>query len=130
MEGFENRVPYHLSVGEKRAIAIATVLSMEPDILVLDEPTSSLDPRARRRLIGVLDNLPHTILVATHDMAFVEELLARTIVMEQGRVVADGRTEDILGDEVLLERHGLEFPRPRRQDTNRHIPAVRTQGGR
>lgn len=110
LDGFEGRVPYHLSVGEKRALSLATVLSMQPDILVLDEPSSNLDPRARRRLIKLLDGLPQTMLVATHDMRLVEELLPRTVIMDGGRVVADGPTWSILRDATLLERHGLEAP--------------------
>jgi len=110
MEGFEKRVPYHLSEGEKRAISLATVLSMSPDILALDEPTSGLDPRARRRLIQTLNSLPQTLLIATHDMRLVKEILPRTVIMDEGRVVADGPTETIMRDTKLLERHGLEAP--------------------
>ena len=110
MEGFEKRVPYHLSEGEKRAISLATVLSMSPDILALDEPTSGLDPRARRRLIQTLNSLPQTLLIATHDMRLVKEILSRTVIMDEGRVVADGQTETIMRDTKLLERHGLEAP--------------------
>jgi len=110
MEGFEKRVPYHLSEGEKRAISLATVLSMSPDILALDEPTSGLDPRARRRLIQTLNSLPQTLLIATHDMRLVKEVLPRTVIMDGGRVVADGQTEVIMRDTKLLERHGLEAP--------------------
>jgi cobalt transport protein ATP-binding subunit len=110
MEGFEKRVPYHLSGGEKRAISLATVLSMSPDILALDEPTSGLDPRARRRLIQTLSGLPQTLLIATHDMRLVKEILPRTVIMDGGKVVADGQTETIMRDTKLLERHGLEAP--------------------
>jgi energy-coupling factor transporter ATP-binding protein EcfA2 len=97
-------------VGEKKRIAIATVLSMEPQILVLDEPSAGLDPRARRTLINLLRELPITMLVSTHDMKLVEELFPRTIVMDEGQIVADGRTKDILEDEKLLTAHGLEKP--------------------
>ena len=84
---------HHLSVGEKKRIAIATVLSMKPAVLVLDEPTAGLDPRARRSLIELLRELPQTMIVATHDLPMVRELLPRTIVMDHGQVVADGPTE-------------------------------------
>lgn len=110
MDGFEARLPHHLSLGEKKRVAIATVLAMKPAILALDEPSGELDPRARRGLIDLLDSLPQTMLVATHDMRLADELLARTVVLDGGRVVADGPTQVILGDTVLLERHGLEPP--------------------
>lgn len=110
MDGFEDRLPHHLSLGEKKRVAIATVLAMEPAILALDEPSGELDPRARRGLIDLLDSLPQTMLVATHDMRLVHELLARTVVLDGGRIVADGPTEVILRDTVLLDRHGLEPP--------------------
>jgi len=83
---------------------------MSPDILALDEPPSGLDPRARRRLIQTLDGLPQTLLIATHDMRLVKEILPRTVIMDGGRVVADGQTETIMRDMKLLERHRLEAP--------------------
>lgn len=110
MSGFRDRLSHHLSVGEKKRIAIATVLSMNPQILVLDEPSAGLDPRARRTLINLLRELPITMLVSTHDMKLVQELFPRTIVMDEGQIVADGRTSDILEDEELLTAHGLEKP--------------------
>jgi cobalt/nickel transport system ATP-binding protein len=110
MSGFRDRLSHHLSVGEKKRIAIATVLSMSPQILVLDEPSAGLDPRARRTLINLLRELPITMLVSTHDMKLVQELFPRTIVMDEGQIVADGRTNDILDDEKLLTAHGLEKP--------------------
>lgn len=110
MEGFEDRIPHHLSLGEKKRIAIATVLAMRPAILALDEPSGQLDPRARRRLIRLLGTLPQTMLVATHDMRLAKELAQRTIVLDQGRVVADGPTAELLGDVQLLQKHGLEPP--------------------
>jgi len=110
MSGFRDRLSHHLSVGEKKRIAIATVLSMNPQILVLDEPSAGLDPRARRTLINLLRELPITMLVSTHDMRLVEELFPRTIVMDEGVIVADGRTKEILADAKLLEAHGLEKP--------------------
>ena len=110
MSDYAGRVSHHLSVGEKKRIAIATVLSMKPDVLVLDEPTAGLDPRARRSLIHLLDELPLTMLVSTHDMLLVRELLPRMVVMDEGRVVADGPTDELMNDSALLEAHGLEAP--------------------
>lgn len=111
MLDYVGRVSHHLSVGEKKRIAIATVLSMKPEILALDEPTSGLDPRARRSLIHLLDELPITMLVSTHDMLLVNELFRRVVVMDEGRIVADGPTSQLLQDAALLEAHGLEKPR-------------------
>lgn len=110
MSNYRDRMSHHLSVGEKKRIAIATVLSMNPQILVLDEPSAGLDPRARRTLINLLRELPITMLVSTHDMKLVEELFPRTIVMDEGLIVADGKTKEILQDEKFLNEHGLEKP--------------------
>ena len=110
MTAYRDRLSHHLSVGEKKRIAIATVLSMNPSLLVLDEPSAGLDPRARRTLINLLRDLPITMLVSTHDMALVKELFPRTVVMDEGRVVADGPTSEILENETLLTAHGLEKP--------------------
>lgn len=104
------RVSHHLSGGEKKRIAIATVLSMEPEILALDEPTSGLDPRARRGLIRLLGELPMTMLVSTHDLRMVRELLPRTIILDGGLIVADGPTAELLNAPDLLQAHGLEMP--------------------
>jgi cobalt/nickel transport system ATP-binding protein len=109
MNDYAQRVSHHLSVGEKKRIAIATVLSMKPAVLVLDEPTAGLDPRARRSLIELLRELDQSMIVATHDLPMVRELLPRTIVMDHGRVVADGSTDRILNDPILLREHGLEL---------------------
>jgi cobalt/nickel transport system ATP-binding protein len=99
-----------LSMGEKKRIAIATVLSMHPEVLVLDEPTGGLDPRSRRSLIHLLQELPLTMLVSTHDMQLVGEIFPRMIVLDEGRVVADGLTQTLLNDALFLEAHGLERP--------------------
>jgi cobalt/nickel transport system ATP-binding protein len=107
MEAYMNRVSHHLSVGEKKRIAIATVLSMDPEILVLDEPTAGLDPLARRNFIHLLTELKQTMLVASHDLAFVRETCTRTLIMDSGRLVADGPTRALLADEKLLAQHGL-----------------------
>ncbi len=108
MAGFEGRLSHQLSLGQKKRVAIATVLSMAPDVLVLDEPTAGLDPRGRRQLIGLLRDLPVTMLVSTHDMWLVDELFPRMVIMDDGRVVADGPTADLLARPSLLEAHGLE----------------------
>jgi cobalt transport protein ATP-binding subunit len=110
MRAYAQRLSHHLSVGEKKRIAIATVLSMAPQILVLDEPSAGLDPRARRTLINLLGEMGLTMLVSTHDMRMVAELFTRTVVMDGGRIVADGPTLEILADDALLEAHGLEKP--------------------
>ena len=110
MSACAERLSHHLSVGEKKRISIATVLSMRPSLLVLDEPSSGLDPRARRTLINLLRDLSITMLVSTHDMAMVRDLFPRTIVMDEGRIVADGLTMEILDNAQLLESHGLERP--------------------
>ena len=110
MSSYRDRLSHHLSVGEKKRIAIATVLSMNPKILILDEPSAGLDPRARRTLINLLRDLPITMLISTHDMRMVQELFPRTIVMDDGRIVADGMTKEILEDETFLNKHGLEKP--------------------
>ncbi len=110
MSGFADRLSHHLSVGQKKRISIATVLSMDPEILVLDEPSAGLDPRARRALIVLLRELPLTMIVSTHDLLMARELLPRSILLDQGRVVADLPTRDLLDDATLLEAHGLERP--------------------
>ena len=102
--------PFRLSGGQKKRVAIATVLAMEPSVLVMDEPTSNLDPRARRQIIDLIRRFSHTTLIATHDMEMVLDLCDRTIVMKEGRTVADGSTRHVFGDLALLEECGLEQP--------------------
>jgi cobalt/nickel transport system ATP-binding protein len=104
------RAPHHLSYGERRRVAIATVLAMKPEIIVLDEPTSNLDPASRRELIEVLRDLRVTQLVVTHDLPFALELCPRSLVMDQGRIVASDSTVEILSDETLMKAHRLELP--------------------
>jgi len=104
------RPPYKLSQGEKRSVAIATVLAMSPDILVMDEPSSSLDPMSRSRLITLLKTFRHTKIIATHDLDMAMDLCERTIVLHQGRITADGPTRKIFQDEGLLHRSRLEKP--------------------
>ena len=107
MEGAGERSPFHLSFGEKKRIALATVLAMDPEILVLDEPASNLDPRGRREFIELLGSLEVTKLVVTHDLEMARAICGRAVIMEGGRIVADGRIESVLGDKDLLERSGL-----------------------
>ena len=110
MSHLRARPPYRLSAGEKRAVAIATVLAMAPDILVLDEPSANLDPRARRRLIELLRSFAQTRIIATHDLELVVEVCTRVIVLDGGRVVADGPARELLNNEELMLAHGLERP--------------------
>lgn len=104
------RATHTLSGGEKRRVAIATVLSMMPSILVLDEPTAGLDPRSRRQLINLLRGFQHTLLIATHDMDLIADLCPRTILLREGVVVADAPTAEVFDDTALLEECGLERP--------------------
>ena len=97
-----DRTPARLSVGQKKRVAIATLLAMRPSLLVMDEPTASLDPRARRQLLGLLDALPHTALIATHDLQLVRALCPRILVLHRGRLLADGPTRELLRDRALL----------------------------
>ncbi|MCU0663220.1 MAG: energy-coupling factor ABC transporter ATP-binding protein [Myxococcota bacterium] len=105
-----DKPPYHLSAGEKRRAAIASVLAMNPDILLMDEPTANLDPRGRRSLIGLLKSFEHTKIIATHDLDMALEVCPRTIVMDGGAVLRDGATLEVLTDDALLEQAGLERP--------------------
>ena len=104
------RPPHHLSNGEKRRACLAGVLACEPTILVLDEPTSGLDPRGRRELIALLRRIKATQLIATHDLELVVELCPRSIILDGGRVIADGPTTELLANEELMLAHGLECP--------------------
>ena len=111
MSEYADRISHHLSIGEKKRVALATVLSMDTRILALDEPSAGLDPRARRRLIDLLRTFEqHTLLISTHDMRLARDLCTRVIVLDEGRVVADGEASAILSDQALLEQHGLELP--------------------
>ncbi|NSW89718.1 MAG: ABC transporter ATP-binding protein [Firmicutes bacterium] len=105
-----DRPPYRLSGGEKRMVSIATVLAMNPDILVMDEPSSALDPKSRRRLINLLRGFTHTKIIATHDLDMVMELCERTIVLSEGKIVIDGATGEILSNGELMDKCGLEIP--------------------
>ncbi len=110
MARLRDRPPHKLSAGEKRAVAIATVLAMSPDVLVMDEPSSHLDPRGRRRLIEMLKSFKHTKIITTHDLELVVEVCSRVIVLDHGKVMADGPTLELLNDEALMLAHGLERP--------------------
>lgn len=107
---FARRPPHHLSGGEKRRAALATVLSMDPVVLVFDEPSAGLDPAGRRQLVATLTGLPMTQLIITHDLPLALELCPRSVIMDGGRVVADGTTVDLLADAALLAAHRLELP--------------------
>jgi cobalt/nickel transport system ATP-binding protein len=110
LDGHAERVPHHLSFGERKRVCLAGVLACNPSILVLDEPTANLDPRGRRRFIELILSLPATKLIASHDLEMVLELCDRTILLDAGRVVAHGPTRTVLGDPDLLDAHGLEIP--------------------
>jgi len=107
MPDYASRNPFHLSLGEKKRLSIATVLSMKPEILVLDEPSAGLDPCARRELIALLQQLPQAMLIASHDMDLVSQLASRTVIINQGRITADRPTRAVLSDEALLFASGL-----------------------
>lgn len=110
LTGFERRSPHHLSYGEKKRVALAAVLAMEPEVLALDEPTSNLDPRSRRQLMEILGGYRGTLIVATHDLEAALALCSRAVVLDGGRVAADGEAGTVFGDAALMERSGLEVP--------------------
>ena len=110
MEGARDLPPHHLSFGQRRRVAVATVLAMEPSILVLDEPSSNLDPAARRELADILKSLDLTVLIVTHDLPYALELCDRSVVMNDGVIVADGPTRKLLGDRELMAANRLELP--------------------
>jgi cobalt/nickel transport system ATP-binding protein len=110
LAGFEQRVPFHLSGGEKRRAALAGVLAMRPGVLLLDEPSMYLDPRGRRELIGLVNGLPGTKVIAAHDLEMILQTCARVLLLDAGRLVADGPAREVLADAGLMEGHGLEVP--------------------
>ncbi|MCM2579103.1 energy-coupling factor ABC transporter ATP-binding protein [Streptomyces meridianus] len=110
MGSFADRPPHHLSFGQRRRVAVATVLAMEPEVLVLDEPSSNLDPASRRELADILRSLDVTVLMVTHDLPYALELCPRSVVLSGGVIAADGRTQDLLCDSELMGRHRLELP--------------------
>ena len=110
MAEFKDRPPHHLSFGQRRRVAVATVLAMEPEILVLDEPSSNLDPASRRELADILRSLDVTVLMVTHDLPYALELCARSLILSDGVIAADGPTGELLSDEELMRAHRLELP--------------------
>jgi cobalt/nickel transport system ATP-binding protein len=110
MAEHRDRAPHHLSFGQRRRVAVATVLSMRPEILVLDEPSSNLDPAARRELAEILRSLPVTLLMVTHDLPYALELCDRSVILDEGAIVADAPTRELLADADLLAAHRLELP--------------------
>ncbi|WP_137988863.1 energy-coupling factor ABC transporter ATP-binding protein [Streptomyces vilmorinianum] len=110
MAEYADRAPHHLSFGQRRRVAVATVLAMEPEILVLDEPSSNLDPASRRELADILRSLDVTVLMVTHDLPYALELCPRSVILSEGVIAADGPTAEILADEELMNRHRLELP--------------------
>ena len=107
---YADRPPHHLSFGQRRRVAVATVLAMEPEILVLDEPSSNLDPASRRELADIITSLGVTVLMVTHDLPYALQLCERSVILADGVITADGATRDLLADAALLERHRLELP--------------------
>ncbi len=110
MTGMEERVPFHLSGGEKRRVALAGILAMRPSILLLDEPSMYLDPRGRRELIELLHTLGDTRMIAAHDLELILQTCARVLLLDRGRLIADGPARSVLADAALMEAHGLEVP--------------------
>lgn len=106
----KDRQIYKMSGGEKKLVSIATILSMTPDIILMDEPSIALDPGNRRNLIHILNSFDHLKIIASHDLDMILDTCSRTILMAEGRIIADGKTEDILRDRELLEKHNLELP--------------------
>ncbi|MFI5493867.1 energy-coupling factor ABC transporter ATP-binding protein [Actinoplanes sp. NPDC051859] len=110
MSAHRDQVPHHLSFGQRRRVAVATVLAMRPELLVLDEPSSNLDPASRRELAEILQRLPVTVLMVTHDLPYAMQLCPRSVILDGGRIAADGTTTDILANDELLRAHRLELP--------------------
>jgi cobalt/nickel transport system ATP-binding protein len=111
LAGLEKRPPHHLSAGQKRAAAIATILSMEPKVITMDEPDTSLDPRSRKRLVELLRSLEQTLIIATCNMDFAARVCERAVLMDGGRIIADGNARQVMADADLMEAHGLETPK-------------------
>lgn len=110
LAGYEHRSPHHLSGGEKQRVCLAGIIACNPMILVLDEPTKDLDPRGKRELKRLLQSIPSTKVIASHDLELIVDLCPRTIVLDKGELIADGYTIDLLKDEELMLTHGLETP--------------------
>ncbi len=110
MTAYADRPPHHLSFGQRRRVAVATVLAMKPEILVLDEPSSNLDPASRRELAEIVLGLDVTVLMVTHDLPYALQLCERSVILSEGRIVADAATREVLGDAALMSAHRLELP--------------------
>jgi cobalt/nickel transport system ATP-binding protein len=110
LKGYEQRVPFHLSGGEKRRVALAGVLAMRPEVLLLDEPSVFLDPRGRRELMALIQQLDVTKLIASHDLDMILDTCTRALVLDHGRVITDGASKELFADETLMKVHGLEVP--------------------
>ncbi len=110
MTDVADRAPHHLSLGQRRRVAIATVLAMDPAVLVLDEPSSNLDPAARREVADTLLQLGRSTIMVTHDLSYALQLCPRAVILSEGRIVADGPTRELLADAALLAEHRLELP--------------------
>jgi cobalt/nickel transport system ATP-binding protein len=110
LKGFEERVPFHLSGGEKRRVALAGVLAMRPEVLLMDEPSMHLDPRGRRELIQLINQLGNTKVIASHDLEFILATCQRAVILDHGRLIADGAARELLANRKLMEEHGLEVP--------------------
>jgi cobalt/nickel transport system ATP-binding protein len=108
---YKDRPPHHLSFGQRRRVAVATVLAMKPEILILDEPSSNLDPASRRELAEILEKLNITVLMVTHDLPYAYELCERSVILSKGKIVADDLTKNILGNQELLNNNRLELPK-------------------
>jgi cobalt/nickel transport system ATP-binding protein len=106
----KEHLSYHLSLGEKKRAAIATILAMRPEIFILDEPTSNLDPRSRRLIIKILKALPATTLVASHDLELILEVCNRVVLLDKGKIISQGKPQELFADQNLMENHGLEVP--------------------
>lgn len=124
LRGFDERVPFHLSGGEKRRAALAGVLAMRPELLLLDEPTMFLDPRGRRELTRFLSDIHGAKLIATHDLEFVLETCSRVLLLDDGQLIADGPPGDILRNAALMDQHGLEVPHSLREPKNHKVTEV------
>jgi cobalt/nickel transport system ATP-binding protein len=105
-----NRPPHRLSEGQKRSVAIATVMAMDPDILIMDEPASNLDPKSRRQLINLLRGFKHTKIIASHDLDLIQDVCGRCVIIQNGQIAADGPSGEILSNEILLKDNSLELP--------------------
>jgi cobalt/nickel transport system ATP-binding protein len=110
MTDFADRAPHHLSFGQRRRVALATVLAMEPEILIMDEPSSNLDPASRRELADIVRSLDVTVLMVTHDLPYALELCPRSVILSGGVIISDKSTREILNDEKLMAENRLELP--------------------